>query len=248
METTNNFDFNWAEVLQYIYGVRFYLLAISIGVVTAFAELLTRYNYDYKSIWVIRISWIYLGINGFAGVIAYFAITEFNLLAGKEWVRAIVAGSSAMLVLRSSFINIKNNDKQLDIGLASILQIFLQAANRGFSQGRSINRLDKLDFMTNVDFDKAKKILPELCFISMKDLSDEEKKIITDKISNVDLDSGLNANKSLILGVILADITDINMLKKAIEKLGDSIRFDPSAKPSESIDVMMERLRKEKKI
>lgn len=241
METINSVCC-WLEasVIQY------FLLAGGIGVITAFAELLTRYNYDYKSIFYVRIGWIYMLINGLAGVVAYFAVSEFQLLPGKEWVRALVAGSSAMLVLRSSFINLKNHDKPLDIGLASILQVFLSAANRGFSQGRSINRLQKMDFMREVDFDKAKRILPELCFISMKDVPKEEKDAIIDKIGEVDADSGLNANKSLLLGVILADITDINMLRKAIDTLGDGIKLDPLSAPSRSIDDILEQLSKGK--
>jgi hypothetical protein len=227
-------------------AIQYFLLAGAIGLVTAFAELLTRYNYDYRSILYVRIGWVYMAINAFAGVVAYFAVSEFELLPGKEWVRALVAGSSAMLVLRSSFVNIKNHDKQIDIGLASILHVFLSAANRGFSQGRSINRMSGLDFMREVDFDKAKRILPELCFISMKDVTDLEKKAIIDKIDEVNADSGLNANKSLLLGVILADITDIKMLKKAIETLGTGIKLDPSIPPGRSIDNILEELSKGK--
>lgn len=227
----------------------YFALASCIGFFTAFAELLTRYNYDFRSIWRISAGWVYMLINAGAGFLAYFIMGKLEMFEGNESVGAIVAGTSAMLVLRSSFIVIKNHDKQIDIGLASILNVFLQAANRGFAQQRSAERLDKMAIMKDVDFEKAKEVLPDLCFLSMKEVSDEDKTSITQKIRVVGSSNTPNGNKSLQLGIILAEITEINLLKKAIEKLGDTIKFDSGSEPvkpiDQQVDEVMNRVKKQ---
>jgi hypothetical protein len=222
---------------------QFALIACIVGMITAFAELLTRYNYDYRSIATSKISWVYMLLNGFAGIGAFYMIKEFNILNTKEWVKGIVAGTSAMLILRSSFVTIKGSgERQIDIGLAAILQIFLQAASRSFSQERAIDRLGKLDFMKAVDFEKAKIILPSLVLNIMKDLGDEEKQKIIDRIQDVSKSTDPNEAKSVVLGIILADLTDINLLKAAVEQVYSSIKFEGTEKQPEPLDEVLTKL------
>jgi hypothetical protein len=202
------------------------LIALFIGVIAAFAELLSRY----KTIAPILCSWpsnLYLLINSISSGIAYYFIVRFNVIENEVW-RVVLAGTSSIVILRSSFANIKVGDKNIDAGIGAIVQVFLNYADRSFDQIRAENDLIEIKkIMSEVDFDKAKLALPVTCFIIMKNISIEEQdkisrdvKVLTDH--NLD-----NLTKSINLGIILAGVTKTKLLAKAVESLEESIKYNP---------------------
>src|SRR5689334_16796712 len=85
-----------------------YTFAFLLGYCLAFSELLSRYRI-FKLIMNSMNAWVYLLINGCASIITYYFIKEhnFNLggLANSELGKVLLAGLSAMFILRSSFFS-----------------------------------------------------------------------------------------------------------------------------------------------
>jgi len=212
------------------------LLAFLIGFAAAFAELLSRYS-DPKKIFSTYPSWVYLFINAGTSALVYYLLVEFKWLEGtNESMRVLAAGTSAMAILRSSFASIKIGGKQVEAGLASILQVFLNWADRAFDQYRSSSNLTEVKrIMTNVDFKKAMTALPTTCFNSMKSVpDDEQKRVGTDLVALSENDDLDDTTKAINLGSILADVTGLQLLDKAKSTLFDSIKKDENDQGQET--------------
>lgn len=227
--------------MEYLYV----FLALLIGCLAAFAELLSRYH-DPLKILKLNASRIYILINGFTSIVAYFFLLEFGILKENAIGRIVLAGTSALVILRSSLANIKVGEKNIDAGPAVILQVFLNWADRAFDQKRSKTELSSIkQVMEKVDFDKAKLAIPTTCFTIMKNLSQEEQDSISaevEKLSKSDLD---NQTKSLTLGIILSHITGLDLLERAVNVLEDSIAFNGDRKSDlDKLNELLERLTK----
>lgn len=211
-------------------NILYAFLAFIIGCLAAFAELLSRYN-DPLQIVKIHASQMYILINGITSIGAYYFLFEFDILKDNETGRILLAGTSALVILRSSLASIKIGEKDIDAGPAVILQVFLNWADRAFDQKRSKIELSSIkQVMNKVDFDKAKLALPTTCFTIMKNLSQDEQDKISgevEELSKSDLD---NQTKSINLGIVLSHITGIDLLERAVNVLGDSVSYKEDEK------------------
>jgi hypothetical protein len=220
-------------------------LAFLIGGLAAIAELLSRYK-SLSRILSVGASWVYLIINGFASIMAFVIVVQFDIAKDHAIFQILIAGSSAMIILRSSVANIKIGDKNAEIGIAAILQVFLHTADRAFDQKRSDYELGEIkEIMDGVNFDRAKLDLPTTCFTVMKNVPEDEQKRISkevSKLSSGDLDS---KTKSLNLGIILAGMTGIPLLKKVVAVHKPAIMIEGGdVTPSEKLDEILNKLSK----
>lgn len=74
----------------------------------------------------------YIILNGIISIIAlllikFFANSKLDVINGVD---IIIAGFGGMVILRSSMFSIKHNKKDIEIGLATIVQIFLDTIDR----------------------------------------------------------------------------------------------------------------------
>lgn len=206
------------------YNLIYYLLAALIGILVAFSELLSRYYSGFCEILTVGISYVYFFINGLGAIFAYWLIIHLNPGTEGVWneplVKSFVAGLGSMLILRSSFSNYKIGEKNLEIGLASFLKVFLNSADREYDQKRSINNLNEVKLiMKNVIFNKAAKDLPLTCLNLMQNLSYEEQTIIGNEVIKLSKSEYSDEAKSLNLGVILSKFTGTDLLKIAVTSL-----------------------------
>jgi hypothetical protein len=219
------------------------LIAFFIGCLAALAELLSRYK-NFRQICSIRASQIYLLINGIASLLAYIFVVQFNI--GQEGIlRVILAGTASLVILRSSFANIKVGEKKVEAGIGAILQVFLNAADRSFDQKRSDHELSVIEsVMEDVNFEKAKLALPITCFTIMKNVSQEEQDRVSadvKKLSGSNLD---NKTKCINLGILLANITGLELLQKSVQVLSNSISNSGAESPEEKLNRIMSQLSK----
>lgn len=229
----------------------FYLFSFSLGFLWAFSELLSRYKVG-KFIINSKNAWIYLLINGMASVIVYYFIPKlhvsFGVFTSTEWGKVLLAGLSAMFILRSSFFNYhdKDSNKSISVGISTILQIFLDAAERSFDQEQSVNNLKSIsDVMSGIDFSKAEKDLTVICLNLMQNVSPDEQKKLAESIKNLSEPRAVQheLTKSVTLGITLARITGIRLLKQAIETLGDNIKIsEEKRKVFESLEQLENKL------
>lgn len=198
----------------------YWLLAFLIGCISALAELLSRYSGGFKVL-TFRESYLYFAINGFASLFAYWFLLSYKIdlgpLTKSDIGKVLTSGLSSMVILRSSFACIKYGDKTWDAGFAPILQIFLNTADRAFDQSRSKLIIQEVgQIMKDVDFYKAQKSLPLLCFSAMQNLSKDELEKAAAEIKTIGDESYMTEVKALHLGIILERYTGITLLEAIV--------------------------------
>lgn len=217
-----------------------YFWVILISVLTAFTELLSRYN---KPVLIISKfpSIFYILLNALAAFFVYRYIDSLGIKFSingsdnSEISQIILAGTSSLLLLRSSFGIYKKGDHYVEIGLSGILKILFEFCDRRFDQIFSKNKLKEIErIMQNedyiIDFEKAKTDLPVLCMKMMTNLSWEESNHLGVEVANLkqekDENTKLLFNKSKVisLGFIISRYTGTQLLEEAVKSLKDDIR------------------------
>jgi len=211
-----------------------YIWVAVLGLFLALSELLSHYR-------IIRLilssgsSWTYLIINGLTSCLTYYFIVKFKLTFGEftatDAGKVLLAGFSAMFVLRSSFFSYydKDSGKTVNIGLAAILEIFLDTAERSFDQEQSACRIKEVSkIMKDIDFAKASIDLTATSLNLMQNVAPEEQKQLSESLKSL-AEKGITGNdiKALNLGILLSRITGIGLLEQAIISCGDTIRISP---------------------
>ena len=171
----------------------------------------------------------YIFLNGIISIVALLLIKFFakDTLEVVNGVYIIIAGFGGMVILRSSMFSIKHNKKDIEIGLATVVQIFLNTIDRKINHNVAARRVCNIyEIMKEVDFDLAKEELPALCieFIDnfTKEDSDRLKNKITE-IANIDIS---NINKSMHLGREIAYYCDEEILRRSIKKLPHILKVE----------------------
>jgi len=207
-----------------------YLLVFLFGCVSAFAELLSRYTDSPLGILKVGPSYIYLAINGISSIIAYCFISAYQVNFGpigdSEIGKIILAGTASMVLLRSSFASIKYGKRNIEAGISSITQIFLNTADRAFDRKRSEINLNTIsEIMKNVDFKKAEKDLPTICLTIMQNVSNEEQQRMGEEVQKLSKEELDYKTKSIGLGVIIARVTGPDLLNEAVTSLDKTIEL-----------------------
>lgn len=212
------------------------IIVFMFGSLWGLAELLLRYkewNYLFNckknkkkasntEIGVIGYVLSYIILNGIISIIALLLIKFFSkdTLCILNGVDIIIAGFGGMVILRSSMFSVKYNKKDIEIGLATIVQIFLDTIDRKINHNIAARRVCNIyEIMKDVNFDLAKEELPSLCIEFIDNFTQEDSDRLRNKIieiANVDI-SGIN--KSMQLGREIALYCDEEILRRAIKKL-----------------------------
>jgi hypothetical protein len=214
------------------------VFAAVLGGFLAVSELLSRYR-TLKLISRSIHAATYILINAAAAGICYYFINKFHLSFGQfsetETGKVLMAGFSAMFILRSSFFSYydKDSSKTINVGLAAILQTFLDSAERSFDQEQSVNKLKEVKMiMANIDFAKAAIDLTTTCLNLMQNVSSEEQNKLAESIKKLSEEGKLtnNYSRALNLGIILSKITGVRLLKQAVDSHGESIKISIKSK------------------
>jgi hypothetical protein len=213
-----------------------YVAVAAFGVLVGFAELLSRYKeYTVLKDWA---AGLYLGLNAAASVASLYIIKVGGFQFGSDptsqklW-QVLVAGFSATLLLRSSLLNARAGNRDIQTGPAEILQILLAVADRHVDRRRAQKRSAVAStVMQSVDFDKAMTALPAYCFQLLQNVHEDEQKQAAEVINALKLDQSMDGrSKSLTLGLTLLTITGEDTLREAVKALGDSISTQTAAMP-----------------
>lgn len=200
-----------------------------IGCFIGIFELWSRY----KSLpFFNKFSSTYVLINFFASSLGFYIVFQsgIGIKIGQSIFlsQVIIAGATAMAVLRSSFADVKINGTTFSIGFAGLIQGLLSLIDREYDRIFAGAKNDKLEsMMVNIDFEKAKDRLTLHCIMLMQNLTLEEQEKIRDQIDKISRQEYLdNKTKTLNLGTILWGFTGPELLEKAIKTLGQSIFLD----------------------
>ena len=196
-----------------------------IGFFVGLSELANRYR-SFDRILRDKYSWVYMMINCLAAILVYVIVENYSIdlgSIGKHSIgKVIFCGLGAMAFLRSSFFSYKDsNGKVIDVGPAALLSIFLKVAETRFDQEISNYNVQQVEpIMKNLNFVSASKDLPVLILASMRILSSDEQKNLSDEVSKLVNDpSATVETKNTTLGLILLRYCGVDLLKSCTANL-----------------------------
>lgn len=220
------------STVDVIYGAVAGILGLFLG----FSELINRYN-SFDKIFRNKYSWIYVLINFMASFTTYSIIKIYKVNTGALGEHSIgliiFAGLGAMAFMRSSFFNYKTaNGQVVAVGPAAILSVFLRAAESEFDR---IISNDNVKFaaglMKGIPFVSASKDLPLIILGSMRALSSEDQKTLSDDILKLVNDTNPTTEaKNIAMCTILVKYTGVDLLTTSIRTLKDI--YDSTFKPN----------------
>lgn len=225
-----------------------------IGALFGVAELLQRYSdtkYTFMKRGNMSLSVTYIAINIFVSVIALLVIEyakgnkelEFSTL---EFANILIAGLGGMMILRSYLFSYKLKDKQVEIGLSAIIQIFLNHIDKRISQNSAKERVDTIaEIMRDVNFDIAKDELYTLCISFIDNFTSEDMAELTKRIKDIEGYDVSNKNKSMQLGRAIACYCGEDVLTKGIKQLSDIVKIT-GEEHNDSIDNKIDLLKNSK--
>lgn len=209
-----------------------YAVVAFIGAAVGVGELIHRYRDEPIKVLGAPAAVLYVLVNVGAAILALYLVRMFGWAnvegasANQSSVtRVIAAGFGAMALFRSAVFNARIGDKDIGIGPAGLLQIFLDASDRGVDRARAAPRAAVVaQVMGSIDFTKAQAALPAFCFEIMQNVSAEDQKAFGNKIASLSGSAIPPAVKSMILGLSLLNLVGETVLQQAVEKLQDQIK------------------------
>jgi hypothetical protein len=147
-----------------------------------------------------------------------------------RWTRVLVAGVGAMAFFRSSLFTVRAGDRDIGVGPAGLLQIFLAAADRGVDRLRAQSRASKVAvLMKDVDYAKARRALPAFCLALMQNVPPEEQQELAKALAVLDQSDVTLSIKSRLLGLEVMNVVGEDVLKQAVDSLGAEIASPPGS-------------------
>jgi len=205
-------------------------VAAMLGGLVGASELVSRYKDEPGA--AIN-SWpavFYVAINGAASAGALGLIHANGWFGTARWTQILMAGVSAMAFFRSSLFVVRAGDRDVGVGPSGFLQIFLGAADRAVDRQRAAARSHAVaKVMKDVDFTKAVKALPPFCLALMQNVSPEDQDLLKRALEALGKGESEPSVKALLLGIELINVVGVDVLRQAVESLGDQIRSAPKA-------------------
>jgi hypothetical protein len=208
-----------------------WIVAVGLGAGVGLAELVTRYQDEPAALRTSVSFWIYIVLNAGAGAAALEIIHVFgwNLGlppgTGRATAQSLVAGLGAMTLFRSSFLNLKVGNEDVDVGPNALLTSLLAVVDRSVDRNRAAQRSRLVHaVMSGVSYKKASISLTAYCLQLMQNLPlDKQQKLRTsvDAVGLAEMDEEL---KTLNLGLLLLNTVGPAVLTSAVRDLGNKIK------------------------
>lgn len=211
-----------------------YALTAAIGGLVAASEIVSRYRDDPWAATTSRGGVFYMAFNMLVSIGVFYLIRDvFPIRDGlkETWtvpdffIDVFLAGAAAMAVLRTSFLSVRIDDKDVQIGIAAVVEIFRNTIDRDVDRLRAGPRAKKVaDTMKQVSFDRAQSTLTSVALNLMQNVSADERATIEQRVSALANESDRpDESKALELGLILAGTIGFNNLESAVDVVRDSI-------------------------
>ncbi|WP_137176522.1 hypothetical protein [Roseomonas sp. AR75] len=225
----------WRLLLTQYGAVAFFAGAVGFG------ELIARYRDDPGRLLGLRPAAAYVAINVAAGVIALALVQQFEVVTtqkNKALVEGLIAAFGAIAFFRTSLFTARVGDTDVGIGPSTMLKTFLESCDRMVNRDQATARADAVGaWMKDVDFAKAQATLPAFCLGLVEGLDADEQRALGDQIKKLGDDKAIAEDaKARILGAYLLRQVGADVLRKAVETLGETIRRRDAAPLAEPAD------------
>jgi len=209
-----------------------YVVAFILGSLFGLTELISRYRDEPRRALWYWAAWLYVLVNALASVFALNLIRVFGWFAdGTElqqtFIRVLIAGFGSMILFRSSLFIIRTANGEIPFGPVVVLQILLGAADREVDRNRGLSRSSEVaEIMKNISFTKAKTSLVVYCLELMQNVPKAEQEALAEKAKSiVQVTDITEPQKSMLLGLALLNVVGKDLLKQAVNSLGEEITF-----------------------
>lgn len=177
---------------------------------------------------------LYIVINAGASGLAFVLCEQWAPLQGlvtAGWGRVLVAGIGGMALFRSSVFSIRAGDQDIGIGPSGFLQVFLAAVDREVDRLRAADRASTVDSLRkDLDPEKVFTALVPFCLALMQNVAAETQRELRDETERLrrETEPAPDVRMRMLL-LALSEVVGSDVLKEAIQSLGDAIRLQPQA-------------------
>ena len=205
------------------------LVAFLFGALFGFGEILQRY-FNMKYNFRVIMSYVYIGLNGIVSIVALLLIKYYKYPNDSVFhfddiniPILLIAGFSGMMILRSSVFSIKHREKTIEVGLATLFQIFLNRTEARMKNKAAALRFESVkNIMEGVDFSSAVQGLPVLCTSFIDNFSEADTKNLFNAIDEIAKLPVADTEKALLLGRQIALYCDEEILIATIGRYKNS--------------------------
>lgn len=208
------------------------LVAAAIGGLVGAGELIARYRDSPGRALLAPSAWLYIGVNAASSAGALGLILAFGWKFGQtgeaaRWTQVLVAGFGAMALFRSSLFVVRVGDQDVGVGPSTFLEVVMNAADRGVDRSRARYRADLVGkVMNQVDYEKAKAALPAYCLMLMQNLPPDLQRDLSSDLKAIEAAEMDPRIKSLNLGLRLMNMIGPQVVRQAVQSLGEHIAPD----------------------
>jgi len=196
----------------------YFLISFTVGCIVALSELLGRYSWSLSDILRSAAGRAYLMLNGAISLIAYLAALDWKLGLGLEgrseiW-RVLLVSISAMAVIRSAFLNVKVDGKEVSAGFALIFDIFVRRSERVLDQELTEKMwLEITPIIKGMSYKETHSHLMVLSKGALRSISKEEEEALEQALSKIDRLEVDDSTKMQLLAMLLVHKTSISLFK-----------------------------------
>lgn len=212
-----------------------HLISFLVPAFVACIELLTRYSKgaNLRQLLSDKLVWLYMTINGFAGLGAYFLSREWIApnpqSTGDLITLGLVASAGGLALLRTSVAQIsKGNEKSqsVSIGPGFVLDLLLDLLDDRIDQNRAERSIKEIsELAEGLSYKKCySNLVGLLIFYMMERVNEDEIETIRSNIKALDENLDTDHAKLLALATILRGSVGLAPLKAAVDALGDSLK------------------------
>jgi hypothetical protein len=209
-------------------------IAIALGGFVGIAELLARYRTDPKQLLRTGAVWLYTALNAFTALAGLVLVHAFGWTFGTtsqtqlRVVQVLVASFGSVAFFRTSLFTARIAGNDVGIGPYTMLMGLLGTVDRAVDRVQASYRSEAATtIMSGVSFDKAQRILPTYCLALMQNVSSQDQETLAFQVKQLDADTSMSDDfKALALGLALMNLVGVDVLKAAVNALGDKIYTD----------------------
>jgi len=229
------------------YEVVPYFFAASLGALVGLGELLSRYRDAARRMLFSPPAVLYMAINAAASGAALGLLSAFEVSfglpdksRGLPLLLVIVSGLGAMALFRSSFFVVRVADQDVSVGPGSFLQLVLSATDRAVDRIQGAGRGKIAGELTRgISFTKAYQVLPVSCLNLVQGVPAAEQEALSQDIQKLLVNTEIpDSAKAYNLGLLLIQMVGDDVLRTAIQGLGETIRVGAGSDATSAVQTL----------
>ncbi|HEY0545339.1 MAG TPA: gamma-glutamylcyclotransferase family protein [Pyrinomonadaceae bacterium] len=212
-------------------GDLLYFYAFVLGMLTAFAEIISKFNDEPIKSLKTPHAVIYHTLNGLIAAFALYVLYIFGVASNTpadQLKLVLAAGLGSMLVMRSKLFNIKSGEEDISFGPEQIIKIYFRFMEAAIDRVRARSRISFIKTkMGNIHFEKVYEHsltmlrAPQAWDPKAKTLCQAEIMKLKEEVADVQL-------KSYQLGFVLMNAMGEDFVSELFDNASDDWKIDPS--------------------